>query len=135
MPIWQLCDTSSISRSAALLPCRPKRDRAAPVHVIMSSAYDPGMPSEKGMISTDQPDPTLTCLQSILEEQLSLCFVLIDENVPVDPARIRTVLCPLFIANQSWRLRSLSALPLGLGPIGQLRRSSKSSIEAVNRVY
>ena len=52
----------------------------------MSSAYDPGMPSEKGMISTDQPDPTLTCLQSILEEQLSLCFVLIDETVPVDPA-------------------------------------------------
>ena len=66
-----------------MLPCRPKRDRAA-VHV--HPAYDPGMPSEKGMISTDQPDPTLTCLQSILEEQLSLCFVLINENVPVDPA-------------------------------------------------
>ena len=51
-------DTSSVSRSAALLPCRPKRDRAA---VRGRSAYAPLMPSEKGMISTDQPDPRYAC--------------------------------------------------------------------------
>ena len=56
-----------------------------------------------------------TCLQSIQEGRVSLCFVLIDENVPVDPAvegageRIRIVLRPQFIASPSRRLRSSPA--------------------------
>ena len=72
-------DTSLVSRLAALLPCRPKRDRAA-VHC--RSAYNPLMPSEKGMISTDKPDqrhasPGHEPYKSLLQ---GLCFFCIFEK-------------------------------------------------------
>ena len=83
-------DTSLVSRSATLLPCRQKQDRAA-VHC--SAAYmilGCPLPGEKGMISTDQPDLRHACnLFQVWGGHVFLCFVLIDENVPVDPLLLK----------------------------------------------